>query len=48
MMNKVIRTVGDFFWAMAYIFALPSYILQSVGNYFYAIIEEEEEEETDE
>lgn len=39
------KYIAEFFYSLAYLFTLPSYLLSSIGNWFMAFNNEEEEEQ---
>lgn len=37
------KYIAELFYSLAYLFTLPPYLLSSIGNWFYAYNDEEEE-----
>lgn len=42
------KYIGEIFYFLAYLFTLPPYLFSSIGNWFYAYNDEEEEVDGDE
>lgn len=46
-MNKILYYIGEFFYSLALICTLPSFMLQSLGNWVLSLNNEEEVEDDD-
>lgn len=42
------KYIAEFFYSLAYLLILPPYLLSSIGNWFMAYNDEEEEQEDNE
>lgn len=44
-MNNLLYYIGEAFYSLALILSLPSYLISALGNWFFTISEEGEEED---